>query len=172
MNRRDFQLGMASVLIPAALVSTTACSVTAADDITIILAGVEGAADILLPLFSPAAVPVVDGILAAAQTATTEWGSTDATPIKLQKILTTFSDALVTVAHLSAVDQALIAGVIAAVNVVIKTVEALMTTPAKPALASRIAVASRLSGVAPNHAAVKSLLDAITKTRATLANRP
>jgi hypothetical protein len=146
-----------------------ACTASVADDLTLIIGAAEGVADIALPLIpaGSALIPFFNTGLNALSQVVTEWGSTDPTATKWEKMLKILLTIPGEILALSPADQAIVAGFGAAVQLIINTIVTLQSGP--PAVAGVAARAVKLVAGAPNPHGISGLLKAIEATQAKLA---
>jgi hypothetical protein len=164
-TRRNFGRALCTLILIPCLLLTTAC--TPANAITILLAGVNAAATIIVPFLTSSAAPVVDQILADTQAAVTEWDGTDTTLTKISVIIGDYSNLATLVSGLSSGDALIIGGVIAAAQAVLVAIQALQPNGTPSAqLNTRISHAvTTMTFSRDDHADLKSLSAQLAATR-------
>jgi len=167
ISRRGILKAAPAVALGAAsglLVEGFSCTTTQADDFTLVLTAAAGLADIAAGIVAPALVPLINAAETALQQVATEWGSTDTTAQKWEKMLAILLALPATLLHPTATEATIITALGAAINVVITTIQALMGGAAS--------VSARVAGQsigAPRAEGVANLLKLIKSTQAKLA---
>jgi hypothetical protein len=138
----------------------SSCSTSTADDLTLVIGAAEGVLDIILPFIpsGSALVPIANSIATALSQVVTIWGGTGTNASKWAAMLTVLEAIPGEILTLSPQLQAIIAGVGAAINVIINVIKQLQAAP----------VVASVVGV-PSARGISGLLGAIKGTEAKLA---
>lgn len=149
-----------------ALTLEESCATSTADDITLVIGAAEGVLDIILPFIpgGSALVGVANSIATSLSQVVTIWGGTGTNAQKWASMLTVLEAIPGEILTLSPQLQAIIAGVGAAVSLIINLLKQLQSAP----VPASVRLGAKALGI-PSAKGISALLSAIAATQKKLA---